>query len=147
MSNVQAYIAAGGSAHWDMLVYKHNQHQVDACEQLARDMGFKWFRAKVSKRGFTDRLEAPMGWKVPNVQGTKINCHALNEQSAYIDAQGNLSPCCWLGSRQQDFITDFDSVQSSWTSLQPNIVCLDTCGTTGLGTNFTNQWQRNIELT
>ena len=28
MSNVEAYIAAGGTAHWDMLVYRHNQHQV-----------------------------------------------------------------------------------------------------------------------
>lgn len=147
MSNAEAYIAAGGSAHWDMLVYKYNQHQVDECEQLAKDMGFKWFRAKVSKRGFTDRLEAPLGWVTPSVQGTKIDCHALKEQSAYIDAKGNLSPCCWLGSRQQDFITDFDSVQSSWNSLQPNIVCMDTCGTAGSGTNFTNQWQRNTELT
>ena len=49
MSNVEAYIAAGGTAHWDMLVYRHNQHQVEECEQLARHMGFTWFRAKVSK--------------------------------------------------------------------------------------------------
>jgi sulfatase maturation enzyme AslB (radical SAM superfamily) len=147
ITNAEAFIAAGGSAHWDMLVYKHNQHQVDECEQLAKDMGFKWFRAKVSKRGFTDRLEQPIGWKLPNVQATKINCHALNEQSAYIDAQGRLSPCCWLGSRQQDFVTDFDAVQSSWNSLQPNIVCIDACGTADSSTNFLNQWQRNTELT
>jgi len=147
MSNVEAYISAGGSAHWDMLIYKHNQHQVDACEQLARDMGFQWFRAKVSKRGFTDRLEQPIGWKSPKVVGTKIDCHALNEQSIYIDAQGRVSPCCWLGSRQQDFVTDFDSIQDSWNSLQPNITCLDICGSAELGTSFTNQWQRNIELT
>jgi hypothetical protein len=147
MANVEAYIAAGGSAHWDMLVYKHNQHQVDECEQLARDMGFKWFRAKVSKRGFTDRLEAPIGWANPRVVGTKINCHALNEQSMFIDAQGRASPCCWLGSRQQDFVTDFEAIQSSWTSLQPNIVCMDVCGTAESGTSFSNQWQRNIELT
>lgn len=146
MQNARAFIEAGGSAHWDMLVYKHNQHQVDACEQLARDMGFKWFRAKVSKRGFTDRLEAPIGWMLPNVESTKVDCHALKEQSAYIDARGNLSPCCWLGSRQQDFVTDFDEVKNSWTSLQPNIVCLDTCGTKDGGSNFTNQWQREVEL-
>ena len=146
MSNAEAYIAAGGSAHWDMLVYRHNQHQVDECEQLARDMGFKWFRAKVSKRGFTDRLEAPIGWADPRVQGTTINCHALNEQSAYIDAQGNLSPCCWLGARQRDFVTDFDEVQSSWTGIQPNIVCLDTCGTDGVETSFSSQWQREVQL-
>jgi len=146
MSNARSFIEAGGSAHWDMLVYKHNQHQVDECEQLAKDMGFKWFRAKVSKRGFTDRLEAPIGWLSPNVQGTKVNCHALNEQSAYIDAQGNLSPCCWLGARQKDFIANFDEIQSSWTSMQPNIVCLDTCGTKGVNTSFSNQWQRETQL-
>ena len=146
MQNVNAFIEAGGSAHWDMLVYKHNQDQVDECEQLARNMGFKWFRAKVSKRGFTDRLESPIGWKLPQVQGTKVNCHAINEQSVYIDAQGRMSPCCWLGARQQDFVTDFEEVQHSWNSLQPNIVCLDTCGTTNIDTSFTNQWQREVQL-
>lgn len=146
MQNAQAFIEAGGSAHWDMLVYRHNQHQVDECEQLARDMGFKWFRAKVSKRGFTDRLEAPIGWLDPRVQATTVNCHALNEQSAYIDAQGNMSPCCWLGARQKDFVTDFDAVQNSWTSIQPNIVCLDTCGSKDTGTSFGNQWQKEVEF-
>lgn len=146
MTNAEAFIAAGGSAHWDMLVYKHNQHQVNECEQLAKDMGFKWFRAKVSKRGFTDRLEQPIGWHLPNVEPKKINCHALNEQSVYIDAQGNLSPCCWLGSRQKDFVTDFNDIQNSWTSMQPNITCLDTCGTQDISTSFSNQWQKEVEL-
>ena len=100
----------------------------------------------VAKRGFTERLEAPIGWANPRVTGTKINCHALNEQSAFIDAQGNLSPCCWLGSRQQNFITDFDSIQSSWNSLQPNIICMDICGTSESETSFLNQWQRNTQL-
>ena len=146
IANARSFIEAGGSAHWDMLVYQHNQHQVDECEQLARDMGFKWFRAKVSKRGFTDRLEQPIGWNIPTVESSTVNCHALNEQSAYIDAQGNLSPCCWLGARQKDFITDFEQVKSSWSSLQPNIVCLDTCGTKTGGSSFTNQWQREVQL-
>jgi MoaA/NifB/PqqE/SkfB family radical SAM enzyme len=146
MNNATAYIQAGGRAHWDMLVYRHNQHQVDECEQLARDMGFSWFRAKVSKRGFTDRLIQPIGWQLPNVQGTKINCHALNEQSVYIDAQGRVSPCCWLGNTQKDFVTDFDAVQSSWTGIQPNITCINTCGTTSVNTSFSNQWQRETQL-
>jgi hypothetical protein len=146
MQNAQAFIAAGGSAHWDMLVYRHNQHQVDECERLARDMGFSWFRAKVSRRGFTDRLEQPIGWQLPNVQGTKINCHALNEQSTYIDAQGRESPCCWLGARQKDFVSDFEAVKNSWTSIQPNIVCMDACGTTDVETSFSQQWQRAVEL-
>lgn len=146
MQNALAFIDAGGSAQWDMLVYRHNQDQVDACEQLARDMGFRWFRAKVSKRGFTDRLEAPIGWNNPRTPAAKINCHALREQSVYIDAQGRLSPCCWLGARQQNFVTDFEEVKNSWVSTQPNAVCLATCAAVDGNTNFSRQWQREVQL-
>lgn len=143
MANAEAYISAGGSAHWDMLVYRHNQHQVDECEQLARDMGFTWFRAKVSKRGFTDRLEQPIGWTIPNVVSSTIDCHALKECSAFVDAQGHASPCCWLGSRQNNFLQDLDQVAIHWDT---NPVCAATCGSVGSGTSFNNQWQRNIQL-
>lgn len=146
MANAEAFIAAGGSAHWDMLVYRHNQHQVDQCEQLAKDLGFRWFRAKVSKRGFTDKLQSPVNWNMPATGSKTIECHALKEQSIYIDAQGRISPCCWLGSRQQDFITDFESVQSSWASSQPHVVCLSTCSTTAESTRFINQWQKISQL-
>lgn len=146
MANAEAFIAAGGTAHWDMLVYRHNEHQVDACEQLARDMGFRWFRAKVSKRPTVGRLEHPVHWRKPQQQATTINCHALNEQSIYIDAAGRVSPCCWLGSRQKDFVTDFAEIQSSWTGLQPNLICADACGTQDQTTNFSNQWRREIAL-
>jgi sulfatase maturation enzyme AslB (radical SAM superfamily) len=146
MHNVRAFVNAGGSAHWDMLVYKHNQHQVNACEQMARDLGFAWFRAKVSKRAFTNELQFPSGWQPIETQTTKISCHALNEQSTYIDSQGRKSPCCWLGSRQKDFVTDFDSIQESWTSGEPNIVCVNSCGITSNSTRFTDQWQKTVEL-
>jgi hypothetical protein len=144
MANAEAFIAAGGSAHWDMLVYRHNEHQVDACQQLARDMGFRWFRAKVSKRPLVKKLEYPVNWVKPEQRAVKINCHALHEQSIYIDAQGRVSPCCWLGSRQKDLVTDFEAVKSSWDSLQPNIICMDACGTEDVETNFSTQWQREI---
>jgi MoaA/NifB/PqqE/SkfB family radical SAM enzyme len=146
IDNASAFISAGGSAHWDMLVYQHNEHQVDLCEQMARDMGFTWFRAKVSKRTCTGSLQYPVNWVVPNIVSTLINCHALKEQSIYIDAQGRVSPCCWLGSRQQDFIKDFDEIKNSWNSLSPNIVCADTCGTTNSNTRFNQQWQREVQF-
>jgi hypothetical protein len=147
MSNVQAYIAAGGSAHWDMLVYKHNQHQVDACEQLAREMRFTWFRAKISKRGFTDRLEFPMGWQKPSITPGPIRCHAQAEKSMYIDAQGRLSACCWLGSRQQDFVLDdLATVRLTWRTATPNTTCANNCSTNKNNTVFENQWQREVQL-
>ena len=141
MANVESFVSAGGSAHWDMLVYRHNQHQVDACEQLAKSMGIKWFRAKVSKRGFTDRLEFPIGWQpIETKINDSISCHALNEKSVYIDAQGNLGPCCWLGARQQNFIKDVDAIPTH------DPVCSAVCGTTDVGTAFKQQWQRETQL-
>jgi MoaA/NifB/PqqE/SkfB family radical SAM enzyme len=147
MSNAEAFIAAGGSAHWDMLVYKHNQHQVEDCEKLARDMGFKWFRAKVSKRGFTERLEAPVNWQVPAAISNKIRCHAQEEKSMYIDAQGRVSACCWLGATQQNFVKDdLKTVKLTWKTDNPNLVCASACSVSKNQTVFEDQWQKEIEL-
>jgi hypothetical protein len=147
MHNAKAYIAAGGSAHWDMLVYRHNQHQVDECEQLARDLGFRWFRAKVSKRRLADQLEPPVGWSRPSVQRGPIQCHVLKEQSMYIDAQGRASACCWLGSRLSDFVSDdLATVQPTWNTDAPHPVCQATCASNNNQTNFASQWQREVEL-
>jgi MoaA/NifB/PqqE/SkfB family radical SAM enzyme len=150
MENIQAFISAGGTAHWDMLVFKHNQHQVDACQELAKSMGFKWFRAKVSKRFYQypiDFLQPPVGWKDPVTAIGEIRCQAINDQSAFISAQGNLYPCCWVGERQPSTTLDqFDDIVASWGTDQPNAVCTRTCMKNTTGTSFTNQWQREVAL-
>jgi len=147
MANAAAFISAGGNAHWDMLVYEHNRHQVEACERLARDMGFRWFRAKVSKRPLVNGLEYPVGWVRQDIQSHVIDCHAIREKSIYIDARGNIHPCCWLGEKQSNFHTDFDKIQASWHTKTPNPICQATCSVANAQTNFTAQWQKNIELT
>jgi sulfatase maturation enzyme AslB (radical SAM superfamily) len=146
MENAEAYISTGANAHWDMLIYRHNEHQVDQCEKLARSMGFTWFRAKVSKRRLYGDLEMPVNWTAPVARKGKINCHVLNEQSIYIDAQGRQSPCCWLGARQKDFIHDIQQVMSTWDSDQPNPICRAVCGTDLTQSNFTAQFRREVEL-
>ena len=103
IENLKTFNQAGGRSVWSFLIFEHNQHQVDECEQLARDMGFKWFRAKVSKRPLINRLEAPIGWQLTAEKTGPIKCHVLNEKSAYIDAQGRISPCCWLGFYPKTF--------------------------------------------
>lgn len=142
INNARAFIAAGGSAHWDMLVYKHNQHQVDQCQDLARKMGFKWFRAKISKRPYINGLEFPIGWQNPIQETGTIKCHALNESSLYMDARGNIHPCCWLGNRLSNFVT-IEEVESTWTT-DPHPVCKSTCS--NVNNSFTNQWQREVQL-
>jgi len=43
MTNVSAFIAAGGRAKWQFILFKHNEHQVDVAKQLASDLGFADF--------------------------------------------------------------------------------------------------------
>lgn len=146
MTNVEAFIKTGASAHWDMLIYLHNEHQVQECELLAKKMGFRWFRAKVSKRKLTSSLQHPVGWQAPKIDSIKINCHALKEHSAYIDARGNFWPCCWIGGTTSDLTIDIQELERTWSTPTPNKTCAKICGTCQQQTNFTAQWQREIEL-
>lgn len=50
MSNVKAFIAAGGRAEWAYLVFAHNEHQIDDARKLATELGFRKFTAKASSR-------------------------------------------------------------------------------------------------
>lgn len=147
IENAQAYIATGASAHWDMLVYEHNQHQVDACEHLARDLGFTWFRAKVSKRvSNVDWLNPPKGWNDPVVSTGRIECFVEKEQSVYITAKGSLRPCCWHGYADGVELSGFNSLKESWDTDACNKICKETCTKTENKTSFMSQWQRNTAL-
>jgi hypothetical protein len=146
MFNTQAFIDAGGSAHWDMLVYKHNEHQVDACEQLAKEMGFKWFRAKVSKRpSNVEWLKEPKGYTSPVVEQGPIDCFRNKDSSLYISAKGKIYPCCWLGYGD-DTADKFDSIVAGWNTHECHPTCKQTCSSYNNVTSFTNQWQREVQL-
>lgn len=149
MENAKAFIDAGGSAHWDMLVFEHNQHQVEIAERTAARLGFKWFRAKVSKRHSItpiDFLRPPQGWRDPKVARGPIDCYAIRESSAYLSATGQLYPCCWLGYNNDQYtLGSFASIQQSWNH-DPIEICTETCTRNQQGTSFTNQWQREVEF-
>jgi len=148
INNAKSFIQAGGSAHWDMLVYEHNEHQVELCEKLAESMGFKWFRAKVSKRPSNiNWLRPPKGWKSPvqEVAGN-IDCFRNKEESIYISATGQVYPCCWLGHNTEFTISKFNDIQSSWHTPQCNPICKKNCSIIDNGTSFTNQWAKITEF-
>lgn len=48
-ANLKAYVAAGGQAQWNFIVFKHNEHQVETARQLAKELGVK-FRLKVTQK-------------------------------------------------------------------------------------------------
>ncbi len=117
LNNAQSFIEAGGHAEWHMLVFKHNEHQVEACETLSKEMGFKTFVTKHTSR-FTEekfyvlddsgkpryalepteksRSMIGKGDQAINDILPVINCKAVSSQQLYVSATGTVSPCCWL---------------------------------------------------
>ena len=66
MENAEAYLKAGGIARWDFIVFKHNEHQVEQAEALAKKMGFKQFRIRKTSLDYSD---GPDKWRVKNKNG------------------------------------------------------------------------------
>jgi MoaA/NifB/PqqE/SkfB family radical SAM enzyme len=129
IKNAQAFIAAGGRAIWRFIPFKHNQHQEEACRQMAQELGFVAFdniaggrdRGPVYTRtgDFThwvgdpwddaepdilDMLQSHVTWydvktiKSPkDVTPLNIGCNHKRNRELYINALGEISPCCYLG--------------------------------------------------
>ena len=125
MNNAKAYINSGGSAQWDMLVFKHNEHQIDIAKSLASELGFNFFRTKVTSRfSKNDWLQPPTDHIVENIS-TSFSCMAKDTASLYLSAEGLWYPCCYTHTSKQ---TEFDiewgkpirdiSEQSLWISLK-----------------------------
>lgn len=117
MNNASAFINNGGEAVWDMLVFEHNEHQVLACEELSQQLGFKEFIVKhtsrfkegklsvLDKEGKTSHILWPsskskdftkkfLEYKIE--ENKEITCKVQQEKSLYVNAHGEVSPCCWL---------------------------------------------------
>ena len=134
MRNAKAFIAAGGKARWDFIVFKHNEHQVDEARALSEELGFSKFEFKKTGRFYNDgafidstpvknlkgeivdKIERPSDkWQnnalsvdlvnLTSVYGTMDNyydktpvrCKVEENQSIYVNADGYVFPCCWVG--------------------------------------------------
>jgi MoaA/NifB/PqqE/SkfB family radical SAM enzyme len=56
--NMRAFVAGGGTAQWQFIVFKHNEHQLQAAEDLAQEIGCRRFYAMAS-RDFSPDLVPP----------------------------------------------------------------------------------------
>ena len=132
IKNAKSFIDAGGSAEWAFIKFKHNEHQVDQAQKLAKDLGFKTFNLKNSSRFLleprvkaTDRQGKLMHYIEPatdtplkfidkktidNYQKITndaiIECKVLETKEIYIDAHGDFFACCWLANTPYTYISE-----------------------------------------
>ena len=116
IKNARAFINSGGKANWHMLVFKHNEHQVNACKDLSLELGFSNFSIKHTSRFKDDswividddgvpiyKLEPtsksknmiPLVYEAPSTPST-INCKAKKQSQLYVGSNGMVVPCCWI---------------------------------------------------
>lgn len=154
MLNAESFISAGGRAHWDMLVFEHNQHHVEVCKEHARKMGFVYFRSKVSSRFAeypVDFLRPPAGHEPKIAQGN-VKCHALQERSLYVSATGRVLPCCFIGAEVFKMTPELEHLVQNPADLtasltqNPHAVCQRNCASQANKTNFSNQFQQETPL-
>src|SRR6056300_95320 len=69
--NMRAFIAAGGRARWDFLIFEHNQHQVEEAEALANTWGCERFIKKKTGRFVTAQSEKKESHQAVNRKGKK----------------------------------------------------------------------------
>jgi len=159
MENARAYIKTGASAHWDMLVFKHNQHQVKQCKELAKEMGFTWFRSKE-----TDRWDIYPQAHIKPIQTYETvdytdaipDCERNRDSSIFIDYTGKVWPCCHMaeaylnlmGQEKHNDIREFTNDQlmteyQTKLSNQPFYICRRACG---VGKSKRSQWKQEIQL-
>lgn len=127
VKNAKEFISAGGKATWKMIRFKHNEHQVFDCKALSKQLGFSNFviindgRDKgpvFNKHGelshvigdytedtdfkrmfFKKKTDDVLLEDIIRDRAPKktIQCVAKINRSIYIAANGDVSPCCWLG--------------------------------------------------
>ena len=102
MDNAAAFISAGGKAHWEYIVFKHNEHQIDEARSLSDGMGFMQFRTKKTGRFFSNtKLEGKDRQEVWNRNGeieyhiekpTNTDYHndSLQKEQALVDRFGSM---------------------------------------------------------
>jgi MoaA/NifB/PqqE/SkfB family radical SAM enzyme len=125
IANATAFINAGGIAIWKMIEFDHNKHQIDDCEKLSKQLGFKKFivvdHGRNSGPVFDDdgNLVRVLGDFTGSTElehyidiidngdmfiediwdkpKNNISCQTITGKSIYISSEGEVYPCCFMG--------------------------------------------------
>lgn len=160
MDNANAFINTGASAHWDMLVFDHNKHQVEQARQMADKMRFTWFRVKETDRWDTYTSDLGISpvekYRAPSY-GKDILCEKDRDKSVFIDYTGKFWPCCHMAEaylnkigfelhadiREHDNQTLFTEYRKRLATGDPFYICRRACGVKGKR----SQWKYEKQLT
>jgi MoaA/NifB/PqqE/SkfB family radical SAM enzyme len=127
IKNAKTFIAAGGTADWRFIQFDHNQHQIEDCRLLSKQLGFSNFTLINEGRNtapvfnkdgelthilgnYTGETKFAVLFhkkktdklQLQDITNNKtpantIACKAQMQKFIYISATGDVSPCPWTG--------------------------------------------------
>jgi MoaA/NifB/PqqE/SkfB family radical SAM enzyme len=140
IENAQAFIEAGGSAVWQFIPFKHNQHQVMDCIRMSQQLGFKRFELVKNARYKSKAYHYQTGKELaiePWEQDKRFNrvhtiknfvdtekCMHLSIPSVFLNAEGVVSPCCYMDGMD---ISKID-IKTEFSNNSYRELCLKNCG-------------------
>lgn len=111
--NAKAFIAAGGRATWQFLVFPWNAHQVEQARSISASLGFDEFRERNDRSGISEegldhvneskRLDESYQAKPDTRTYEKyddmdIDCFTKKEKMYFVSYDSKLWPCCFFGN-------------------------------------------------
>lgn len=101
VKNVKTFVEAGGYGTWVMLIFDHNEHQIDECRELSKEWGLKEFKVKSTTRSeWNKSTQIQNPYKI-DISTTEQRLHDVvplcqEMKQVFIDALGNVYPCSWI---------------------------------------------------
>ena len=92
--NFRAFNSAGGRSMWQFIEMEHNKHQLEELDDLAKKEGFKSVKVinSARKHGNVDYVKPELE------EVEEVQCRYLNEGMVFINAAGDVIPCCYMNS-------------------------------------------------
>ena len=144
IANAQTFMSAGGVAVWQFIPWKHNEHQIKDCIRMSQKLGFKRFefvrdvRKEFPFRHYQTGAELDIvSWHNDNAMSkykkirpiiTTKYCQHLSQPSVYLNANGKISPCCFLNTGLcADRFEDLPNIAHQLEN-NPTAECMHHCG-------------------
>lgn len=141
IQNAESYISAGGRAVWQMIPFKHNEHQIDQCRSLAKKLNFKEFQLVKNNR-------FPPGGALPVYVEGKLS-HNLEQSSINVDDENNYKIDSATSMQSINFYTkhniNCESKLIKWIGLYADGTIWPCCYLMGFH-KMNDRWTKAIQL-
>jgi len=100
LKNIEAFNKAGGKSYAQLIIFKHNAHEVDDLKKVSKDLGCINLMVR-SSVFYNDLYERPTEDTKTRHEACgdlniKVLCKHLDKELIFIDFEGQVFPCCFL---------------------------------------------------